>query len=131
MFLKQPGIADYFGNTDMQHQQHMLKSSLFELTSCCVLGRPSSGLLHLAEVHRGLGIHASTVDAWFSCLLQTIEAMDPLYDESVRLAWMAALGPGLFFLKSMLEQDLQSERTTVQPPHWYSGAADPSGPAVI
>ena len=130
VFLKKPGIGEFFAHTDMARQKHMLKDSLFELTSCWVLGRPSDALLHVARAHAHLRIDNDALDLWLDTLLETVEEFDPEYDETVRLAWLAAMGPGIFFVKSFLAKPEAGAPLQPSEPHWYSGANDPSGPRV-
>ena len=108
----------------------MLPSSLFQLTSCAVLGRPSHGLIRLAEIHKRLGIRPVLLDQWFEALLQTVARNDPDFDDATRLAWCWTIAPGIFFVKSFLEgnADRHGDPAAALPPYWQSGAYDPSGP---
>ena len=132
-FLRDESVAKLFANTDMDHQIGMLKHSLFQLTSCCVLGKPSAELVRLAEVHRKLGISPEFLDKWLEALLDTIAIADPEYDEATRLAWCWALAPGIFYLKSVMREDSGAEEVYEGinvAPVWRSGAMDRAGPGI-
>lgn len=132
-FLSHKSVSKLFANTDMAHQIAMLKHSLFQLTSCCVLGRPSSELVRLAELHRKLGVSPDLLDKWFEALLETIAAADPEYDEVTRLAWCWALAPGIFYLKSFVQGNSAPggiHDIGRGSPVWRSGTMDPVGPRV-
>lgn len=130
LFLRQPGVSRFFAQTDMTRQKHMLKSSLFELTTCWALGRPSAELMRIANVHKHLKIDRSVLDLWFDTLLDTVRDMDPEYNEMVRLAWMAALGPGMFFVKSILADAETAGSPESSGLRWYSGPNDPAGRSI-
>ena len=127
-FLQQPDTREFFAGADMDRQKQMLKKSLFELTSCWLLGQPSDGLMHLAEIHKQLKIPARMMDEWLEALLQTVADMDARYNETVRLAWLAAFGPGIFFFRSLLCGANYSDLDLPKHDRWYSGAADPADP---
>ncbi len=122
--LKQEGIDQFFAGIDMNRQKDMLRNSLFELTSCWTLGHPSASLVRIAEAHERFNIDTAILDVWLETLLETVRVMDPDYDETVRLAWMSALGPGMFFMKSFLTN--RPKLSDSEKPPWYSGAFDPS-----
>ena len=133
LFLSDKNVSKFFANSDMAHQVDMLKRSLFQLTSCWVLGRPSSELVRLAELHRKLNISPDLLDIWLEALLETIAAADPEYDEATRLAWCWALAPGIFYMKSFLQGNFSAGKTHDShgdSPVWQSGAMDPAGPRV-
>ncbi len=129
-FLQDEALARLFADTDMARQVSMLKNSLFQLTSCAVLGRPSDELVRLAGLHKRLGINPALLDKWFEALINTVADADPEYNEATRLAWCWAIAPGIFFMKSFLDGEAESTAPvdTAPPSHWDSGAYDPSGP---
>ncbi len=101
-FLAKPHVAALFKNTDMKRQIAMLRASLFQLTSCATLGRPSRELAKLAELHARIGIDAQLMDDWFEALIETVAFADPLCDEVTKYAWCWAVAPGIFYLQSQL-----------------------------
>lgn len=98
-FRKHEGIAEMFRHTDADKQVRMLKRSIFDLVGFYVTGSPSAELYRLAHLHKSLGIDASLLDAWLAALLETVCEYDPQANEEVRLAWMAALSPGLTYIR--------------------------------
>jgi truncated hemoglobin YjbI len=133
LFLSDKNVSKFFANSDMTHQIGMLKRSLFQLTSCWVLGKPSSELVRLAELHSKLKISPDLLDIWLEALLDTIAAADPEYDEATRLAWCWALAPGIFYMKSFLQGNVLPGKPHDSPrgsPVWHSGVMDPAGSRV-
>jgi hemoglobin-like flavoprotein len=95
-FLAVPGVWPHFARTDFGRQRRVLTSSLYRLMEAAN-GRQDS-LEHLEQLARGhaaLGIPAETYGAWLACMLETVAALDPMFDEDVYAAWRAVLHPGI------------------------------------
>ncbi len=73
--------AEPFASTDMQRQVQMLKKSLFQLVTFYVLDAPSTEFNRLAEIHKVVGVSPGMFDTWMRALLNTVEALDPEFDE--------------------------------------------------
>jgi len=98
-FTQHEDIAKMFARTDVEQQVRMLKRSIFDLVGFYVTGCPSAELYRLAHLHKSLGIDAQLLDTWLAALLDTVSEFDAQADEAVRLAWMAALSPGLTYIR--------------------------------
>ncbi|MEM9622835.1 MAG: globin [Pseudomonadota bacterium] len=92
-------VADLFRYTDVEKQVSMLKRSIYDLVGFYVTGSPSAELYRLAAIHQSLGIQPQLLDIWLDALLVTVAEFDADYNEEVRLGWIAALSPGLTFIR--------------------------------
>jgi truncated hemoglobin YjbI len=100
-FLRDPGIAAMFANTDRDRQVSMLKKSLFQLVTYYVVGEPNAELDRLATIHDRLGIDANAFDVWMEALVDTAAEFDEQWNEATRLAWCWALAPGIAYMRLM------------------------------
>lgn len=109
LFLEDPEVAELFASTDMRRQVQMLKKSLFQLVTFYVLNEPSAELNRLAEIHKVVGVSPRMFDTWMQALLNTVEALDPEFDELTELAWCWALAPGMTYMKLRLVDETQTQ----------------------
>ena len=113
LFLEDPEVAELFASTDMQRQVQMLKKSLFQLVTFYVINEPSAELDRLAEIHKVVGVSPGMFDTWMQALLNTVEALDPEFDQLTALAWCWALAPGMTYMKLRLVEDVQTRSSSV------------------
>lgn len=113
VFLEDPGVAALFASTDMGRQVQMLRKSLFQLVTFYVLDEPSPELNRLAEIHKAVGVSPGMFDTWMQALLNTVEELDPGFDELTKLAWCWALAPGITFMKLRIVDETQTQSSGV------------------
>ena len=96
-------VAEKFKHTDFARQRKILKGSLYMLMLAS-FGVPEARqhLDRLAELHsRGqLDIRPELYDLWLDCMLKTVEAFDPRFDEQTADAWRHVLDAGIDVMKS-------------------------------
>jgi hemoglobin-like flavoprotein len=96
-------VADKFKHTDFDRQRKILTCSLYMLMLAS-FGVPeaSQHLDRLAELHgrKNFDIRPELYDLWLSCMLQTVEAFDPRFDEQTADAWRHMLNQGIDVMKS-------------------------------
>jgi hemoglobin-like flavoprotein len=98
----QPQIAALFARTDMDRQAKMLMQSITHVTAFSATLEPTEELNFIANLHgRGkLDLPAAYYDQWMYCLMETVQARDPKYDENVNRAWRTVMAPGIEYMKS-------------------------------
>ncbi len=96
-----PEVRMLFRNTDMAHQRSMLKKSFFSLVAFYASGAVDDVLHKIAHTHsaRALNIEPHLYDLWVECLIDTVRAFDPEYNDDVELAWRLILSPGITYMK--------------------------------
>ncbi len=101
-FTQHPQVSRLFAHTDMAKQISMLKRSIYDLVGFYVTGIPSAELARISQIHATLGIDANLLDTWLEALLKTVAEYDEASDDKVQLAWIAALSPGLTYIRLQL-----------------------------
>lgn len=94
-------VRDQFRNTDMAHQQRMLKKSFFSLVAFHASGSVDMVLERIAARHgaEGLNIPPDMYDLWLECLIDTIREYDPEVTADVELAWRLVVIEGITYMK--------------------------------
>lgn len=94
---KSSAVEEIFRDTDMSHQARMLLKSVHHLAGLHVTGAVSDYLVDIARRHSAidLDVPPELYDYWIEALIETVEATDPSFDESVALAWRLAMAPGI------------------------------------
>ncbi|HVW00537.1 MAG TPA: globin [Planctomycetaceae bacterium] len=96
-------VAEKFKHTDFARQRKILKGSLYMLMLAS-FGVPEARqhLDRLAELHsrRQIDIRPELYDLWLECMLETVEAFDPRFDEPTAEAWRRVLAYGIDIMKS-------------------------------
>lgn len=89
---KHAHLAHLFKNVNMDTQVKMLEMSLTELID---IKDMNSDLLNkwcdLSRRHLELGVEPAHLKQWMDCLIETIKAHDPDFDESTEHAWREKL----------------------------------------
>ena len=98
-------IAEKFKNTDIERQKEMLRVSLLEMLAFSTSHKSSVHMDMLAAIHSKAdkNITPEMYDAWLKAILETVEQVDPEYDDNVALAWKIVLTPGIVFMKHHYE----------------------------
>jgi hemoglobin-like flavoprotein len=96
-------VAEKFKRTDFARQRKILKGSLYMLMLAS-FGVPEARqhLDRLAALHgrSHLDIRPELYDLWLDCMLKTVEAFDPRFDEPTADAWRHVLEQGIDVMKS-------------------------------
>jgi truncated hemoglobin YjbI len=100
-FLSDAAVAQLFSKTDMQHQQAMLRHSLFHLVGCYVSHEPSSELERIAALHSRIGVLDEHYDLWLDALVASVRCHDPHCDLATELSWRWAMSPGITYMRMM------------------------------
>lgn len=99
-------VAQAFKNTDMQHQQNMLKKSLLYSINF-ITNNTSYDMMHrIAVSHskRGYGIKPELYDLWMDCMVATVAEFDPEFADEVELAWRLAFSQAITYMKCMYDK---------------------------
>lgn len=99
-------VAQAFKNTDMRHQQNMLKKSLLYSINF-ITNNTSYDMMHrIAVSHskRGYGIKPELYDLWMDCMVATVAEFDPEFGDEVELAWRLAFSQAITYMKCMYDK---------------------------
>ena len=96
-----PRIEKMFEETDMTHQESMLRASLSELQEFSTSLKSNNYIVTLARIHgvRGRQVHPYSYDSWLDALVATVADVDPECGLQTELAWRLVLAPGIAFMK--------------------------------
>ncbi len=96
-----PRIASIFRNTDIQHQQKMLEKSFYRLLTFYATNNSDDYMESIASSHsrQHHNIAPELYDLWLDTLLETVEQFDPLFDDTIELAWRLILSSGITYMK--------------------------------
>lgn len=88
-----------------QKQQKIIYKSFFYMLSVATTHIVSDYLEHVAreQSSEGLNLPASVFAYWRRAVLQTVQELDPLWDEEVLTAWAIFMAPGLEFMRRQAE----------------------------
>lgn len=100
-FLNDAAVSELFSNTDMKHQQAMLRHSLFHLVGCYVSHEPSSELERIAALHAEIGVLNEHYDLWLDALIAAVRIHDPDCNLATELSWRWAMSPGITYMRLM------------------------------
>lgn len=100
-FGADPRIAQAFRNTEMARQETMLEKSLYRLLMFYTTNSSDDYIEAIAIRHNrhNLDISPELYDLWLEKLLVTVAEFDPLFDDSIELAWKLVLAPGITYMK--------------------------------
>ena len=101
-FLRTSAIVEQmFNDTDMDQQVRMLQKSFFQLINMYVTGSPNDQLFNIAKTHNASGhnIAPKLYDLWLDALIETVEQLDPEFEDNITLSWRLALSPGIVLMK--------------------------------
>ena len=87
----------------MVRQMRMLKASLHMVMLASQPGiKPEFYLGSVAKRHsrEDLNIPPQLYDIWLNALMQTVEEMDPQFNEETHQAWMAVMSTGIQYMRS-------------------------------
>ncbi|MCF4175362.1 MULTISPECIES: globin [Vibrio] len=96
-----PRFLERFDGVDVEKQARMLKASLVLIQNTSTTTSIREAIRKLATKHKEmrLDISENELDMWVDSLLATVEIHDPLYDESIELAWRNVLNLGIEIMK--------------------------------
>ena len=92
-------ITQLFGDTDMEKQKNMLKSSFEHLVRFHHSRNASDELLRLAQLHRDMQVTDEMYAAWMESLIKAVNVIDYECNDEIELAWRIVLAPGIEFMK--------------------------------
>jgi hemoglobin-like flavoprotein len=101
-FLRKSAVIEQmFSQTDMDQQVRMLQKSFFQLINMYVSGSPPAQLFNIAKTHSvsGHNVRPELYDLWLDALIDTVEQLDPEFEDNITLAWRLALNPGIVLMK--------------------------------
>lgn len=96
-----PRIANAFRSTDMENQQKMLEKSFYRLLTFYATNHADDYIKDIATRHNrsNHNITPDLYDIWLKKLLDTVAEYDPLFDDSIELAWRLVLSTGITYMK--------------------------------
>ena len=96
-----PQVRDKFKNTDMDHQQKMLKKSFYSLVVFYASNNVDDYLVNVAERHNkdNLDIRPEFYDLWMESLIATVAQYDEDFGDRIELAWRLVLSTGITYMK--------------------------------
>tara|TARA_R110002094_G_scaffold1276_3_gene6131 strand:+ start:388 stop:798 length:411 start_codon:yes stop_codon:yes gene_type:complete len=94
-------VADAFRDTDMLQQEKVLEKSFYRLLVFYTTNNSDDYINHIAVRHNrhNLNINPQLYDLWLETLLDTVAEFDPLFDDSIELAWRLVFSPGITYMK--------------------------------
>ncbi len=100
-FSKSAEVRDKFKEVDMDAQIHVLEKSMFHIISFYVAKTDTEFLRTIAQNHNReqYDIKPEFYDIWLEALIETVEELDPEYNDDLGLAWRLAMTPGIQFMK--------------------------------
>ena len=100
-FANSREVRDKFTDVDMAAQVAVLQKSMFHVVSFYVTKTDTDYLMSIARSHSRTqyNIKPELYDIWLESLIETVEAMDPKYEDELALAWRLAMIPGIEFMK--------------------------------
>jgi len=87
-----------FEGTDFQIQKRMFTLAILYVSSAYEKPRSGRVLEQLARRHRNVGVSPEMFDLWMDCLLETVRAFDPEWNEEIAEAWRVVMAPGISHL---------------------------------
>ena len=96
-----PEISERFTNTDLEHQQEMLRDSFRHMLTFSTKRQSGEELEHIGTRHSqaDLDIAPSLYEAWIDSLVAAVSELDPEFDATVETAWRIVMAPGIEFMK--------------------------------
>lgn len=93
-------VAEIFRDTDMAHQQAMLKASFYHLVSFYAANDADYYLRRVAIRHNRhhLGIRPGLYALWLETLIATLRDHDAQCDAETELAWRLVMAPGIVYM---------------------------------
>ena len=100
-FMKMPGVAAKFEGTDLQAMKEKVIPSILYLLEFASTRQEDHILFDVAMAHsrHRANIEPSLYDAFTETIIQSVKHFDKEYDDSVALAWIITLAPGLEYMK--------------------------------
>ena len=100
-FSKSQQIRDKFADVDMDAQVRVLQKSMFHMIGFYATKTDSEYLATVARTHSRdqYDIRPEFYDIWLESLIETVQQLDPEYEENLALAWQLAMAPGIQFMK--------------------------------
>jgi hemoglobin-like flavoprotein len=100
-FSKSEEVRDKFKDVEMDVQIHVLEKSMFHIISFYVAKTDTEFLQKIAQTHNReqYDIKPKFYDIWLEALIETVEELDPEFNDDLRLAWRLAMTPGIQFMK--------------------------------
>ena len=99
-----PFVKQKFALVDLEKQQVLIRRGLMSILTHLDDGNLAGKvtLRRLRESHgeQGMGVKAHHYTLWKDALLQTIEIIDPKYDESLARLWAQALDHGIALMRA-------------------------------
>lgn len=95
-----PRVAEKFTNVDMDGQKRMLKQSLLYLVNLYSMRVVPGHLVEIATKHdrEHADISPDLYQLWLECLIATVQARDPKFNDQVELAWRLICSQGITFM---------------------------------
>ncbi len=96
-------VAEAFHNTDFTRQRELLQKSLHTVIMMRMHHdvpeyRREMKRIAIRHDRHHLNIRPENYEIWARCLLDTVEAYDPAWNEEVRDAWQDVLAEGIVFM---------------------------------
>jgi hemoglobin-like flavoprotein len=101
-------ISEKFRDTDMTHQQSVLKKSFYSLLTFYASGNADHYLEQIARSHSQshLAVKPELYDLWLEALIDTAREFDTEFGERSELAWRLAMAPGIVYMKFHFDKRL-------------------------
>jgi len=88
LFHVDPELESYFSTVDMDRQENMLRTALYELADFDNFTIDKMNYwLDLSSKHHGYDIQKGHFENWMSCMLKCVSEHDPQFNKQIEQAW--------------------------------------------
>ena len=88
LFHIAPELEFYFSKVDMERQESMLRTALYELADFDIFTIDKMNFwLDLSSKHHGYHIQHDHFDSWMYCMIKCVSEHDRQYNKEIEQAW--------------------------------------------